>query len=180
MTATDEIEQVIEELADIGGAYVVLEMKVADSAPQINPKIFSSRTPKSLLRTFQQFQGNSRGRSAALHGFAAEQFADALLHLFGGIDRVGQRKNLVRLRVAFANQALDAVGQDRRFAGACASDDEHRAMDVFDGFALAIIGDEWGGTRIELRNRHFWSAYHLRVRKIVRVRKILKMPCFGL
>ena len=79
---------------------------------------------------------------------AAEQLAHAVAHFVGGIDGVGERENLVRLGVALADQAFDAVGQDRSLAGAGAGDHQHGSVDMFDGFALAIVWSErnWDGS----------------------------------
>ena len=62
-------------------------------------------------------------------------------------DLVGMARYRVLLRaglveppvVAFSDQALDAVGQDRSLAGPSAGNHQHRSVDVLDGFVLAII-----------------------------------------
>ena len=47
-----------------------------------------------------------------VHFPATNQLAHAVAHLLGRIDGVGQREDFVRLGVALANEAFDAVSQD--------------------------------------------------------------------
>jgi hypothetical protein len=66
--------------------------------------------------------------------------------------------------VAFADQALDAMGQHRGLASAGARDHQHGSVDVLDGFALAIVRSERSGAETRLRRRHCeqditWEAH---------------------
>ena len=36
---SDELEQIFEELADVGGTYEVFKMKLADAAAQVDPQV---------------------------------------------------------------------------------------------------------------------------------------------
>ena len=40
MTPAHKLEQIIEELPDVGGANVMLKMQVANAAAQVDPEIF--------------------------------------------------------------------------------------------------------------------------------------------
>ncbi len=58
------------------------------------------------------------------------------------------------MRVPFADQALNAVGQHGSFARSSASHDQHRAVDMLNRFALTIVWGKGSGTRIRLRRPH--------------------------
>jgi hypothetical protein len=53
------------------------------------------------------------------------------------------------------DQVSDAMREHRSFAGSGAGDDEHRPVNVVDGFALAFVRGKAG---VGLRGRHFGSA----------------------
>jgi len=95
---------------------------------------------------------NGLDQASTIQGIAVK-FANALLHLVGGIDGVGQSKDLVASSVSLAHKTLDAMGQNGRFPCACAGDDEHGSIDMFDRFALALIRSK-RGTESRLRDRH--------------------------
>jgi hypothetical protein len=48
--------------------------------------------------------------------------------------------------VSFADQVCDAPGEDGGLPGARAGDDQHRPVNMFDSFALALVGLERAGT----------------------------------
>ena len=65
-----------------------------------------------------------------------------LPHLLGRILGISDGKDLIGPGVAFADQMGDTPGEDGGLACARAGNDQHRSVDVFDGFALALIGLE--------------------------------------
>ncbi len=69
----------------------------------------------------------------------AEEFVDALGHLVGGLVGEGDGEDGVGRDAALLDEIGDAVGDDAGLAGAGAGEDEHRAVDGFDGFALLRI-----------------------------------------
>src|ERR1035441_5375122 len=111
VAAADKLQQVVQELGDIGGADVVLKAQFANAAAQIDPEIFIVEDTEILVDTLQHVEAGVV-EGGGVHFPAANQLAHAVAHLLGGIDGVGQREDLVRLGVAFADQALDAVSQD--------------------------------------------------------------------
>ena len=161
VTAADKIEQIVQKLADVGGADVVLEMQFANAAAKVDPEIFVVEDAEVFVDALEQFEAVVvKGRGVYFP--AANQLADAVTHLAGGVDGIGQREDLVRLGMTFVDQALDTVGQDRGLAGARAGDHQHRSVNVLDGFSLAIIWSERNGAGIRLRWGHPGSGYHLR------------------
>ena len=69
----------------------------------------------------------------------AEQRLDPRAHFLGGFVRERDRQDLVRQRVAVADQVCDAAGDDARLAGAGAGEDQQRSVEVQDRFALLRV-----------------------------------------
>ena len=69
----------------------------------------------------------------------AEHPLEPLAHLAGRLVRERDREDLVRLRAVRADQVGDPMGQHAGLARAGSGDDEQRAVDVQDGFALGRI-----------------------------------------
>ena len=69
----------------------------------------------------------------------AQLLLHPLPHFLGGILGVGDGQDFVGPGVAFADQMGDAPGENGGLARARAGDDQHRPVDVFDGFALALV-----------------------------------------
>jgi hypothetical protein len=90
-----------------------------------------------------------------LNFFPTEQFTDSLPHFRGGIESVGKGHNLAGLRVALADEARNAIHQDRCLPGPRAGHHEHGPMHMLDGLALAIIGNKRRRARSGLQNRHW-------------------------
>ena len=65
---------------------------------------------------------------------------DAVAHFRGRIIGVSKREDFVGASVALFYQASNTARQNRGLAGSCAGEDEHRPMQMLDGFALALIG----------------------------------------
>ena len=74
--------------------------------------------------------------------------ANAITHLSGGGDCVGEGDDLVRPRVALLHQAGNAVDQDRGLARAGSGHDQHRPVNVIDRFALSIVWSERSRMRL--------------------------------
>ena len=68
--------------------------------------------------------------------------ANAGQHLGGGIVGVGEGNDFVGAGVAFADKVGDALNEDGRLPRAGSGDDEHGTGDVFDGLALAFVGND--------------------------------------
>ncbi len=86
--------------------------------------------------------------------FAAEKFADAVAHFVSGISSVGEGKDLVGVSVSLANQAFDAMSENRSLASACTCEHEHGSVDMLDGFALALVGNKGRGAANRFRRGH--------------------------
>ena len=81
-----------------------------------------------------------KGRDAQAGQVGPAQFMlHPLPHFLGRIPGVGDGENFVRPGVPFAHQVGDALGEDGGLARARAGNDQHRPVDVFDGFALAFV-----------------------------------------
>src|ERR1700693_2372369 len=92
--------------------------------------------------------------------FPAEEFAHTVTHLAGGGHRVGEGEDFLWLRVALLGETRDAVNQDRSFSGTGPRNDQHWTVNVLDGFALAIVWEEWSGRRLKFGDSHWGSEYH--------------------
>ncbi len=101
VTAADEIQQVVQELGNIGGADVVLETQFANAATEVDPEILVVEDSEILVHALQQVEAIVV-ESGGVHIPTANQLGDAITHLPGGIDGVGQREDFVRLGVPFA------------------------------------------------------------------------------
>ena len=154
MAAAHKIQQIVQKLRDIRGANVMLKMKLADSAAQVNPKIFVIEHSKIFMNALQHIEAIVV-KGGSVHLLASQQLAYAFAHLVGGISRVGERENLVRISVAFPHQTLDAMRQDGSFPGARAGYDQHGSVNVLNGFTLSIIRSERDRTGVRLRRRHW-------------------------
>ena len=75
----------------------------------------------------------------------AQQFPQAVAHFRRGVDGVGEGQNLAGFGMALANQALNAMGQDRSLARAGPSHHEQRSVDMLDGLTLTIVGSKGCG-----------------------------------
>ena len=84
----------------------------------------------------------------------AEKPANAFAHLAGCGHRIGEGKHFLGLRMFLLDEASDAVNQDRSFSGAGSGHDQHRPVNVRDGFALAIVGNKRGRMRLHFGNSH--------------------------
>ena len=69
----------------------------------------------------------------------AEDFFNALGHLFGGLVGEGDGKDVVGRNAALLYQISNAVSDDARFAGAGAGEQQHGAIDRQDALALLRI-----------------------------------------
>ena len=85
-------------------------------------------------------------------GLAAEQAADALAHLAGGL--VGERdgENLPRIDAFDVDETRDARREHARLSRTGAGEDEQRAVDVKHGLALRRI--QSGGQLFFEQHRH--------------------------
>ena len=160
VAAIDKLQKVTEELADVGSANEIFEMQLTNAAPQVDPHVLLVENAETLVHSLEQPEAIVV-KCRSVHALPAQQPAQAVPHLCRRIDGVGESQDFVRLRVPFADQALNAIGQDRSLAGACARDHEHRSVNMFNGFALAIVWSERSRTRTRLRKRHCESGYHL-------------------
>ena len=85
-------------------------------------------------------------------GLGAEQAADALAHLAGGLVRERHREDLPRVDAFDVDQSRDARRQHARLSRAGAGEDEQRAVDVQHGFPLRRV--EPGGQFFIEQHRH--------------------------
>ena len=76
--------------------------------------------------------------SEASRPLGAQQVADALFHHAGGLVGEGDRENGAG-RDALFDQMRDAIGDDARFAGAGAGQDQKRSFGGDHSFALAFV-----------------------------------------
>jgi hypothetical protein len=72
--------------------------------------------------------------------FMTEERAHPISHLAGSGHGIGKGNNFVWLCLSLLNQASNTMDEDRCFAGAGACDNQHRSVNMVDGFTLAIVG----------------------------------------
>jgi hypothetical protein len=98
MAAAEKVQQVVEELTDIRGADIVLEMKLVNSLAQINPKIFFIEDAKLFSRPLEQaIAVIMEGRRTDL---TTKQMGCPFLHLPRSGHGIRKGKDFIRLRVA--------------------------------------------------------------------------------
>ena len=159
VAAGNEFEEIAQELADVSGANEVLQVKIANATAQVDPEVLLIKNTKIFAAALQQVQAVIV-EGGGVNGFAGEQGAHAISHFSRRITGVGKRQDFVRLRMTFSDEVFDAMRQDGGLAGARSCDYQHGAMDMLDGLALTLVGNERTGTR--LLGRHCGSGYHLR------------------
>ena len=148
MAVPEEGQQIVEELAEPGGANVVVEVQFTDAAAQINPQVLIVHHPEFLAALVEESVAiivKSREPKAGEVG-PAQLLFHPLPHFLRRIPGVGDGKNFVGPGVSFADQVGDAPGEDGGLPGACAGDDQHRPVDMLDSFALALVRLERPGT----------------------------------
>ena len=141
MAVPEEGEQVIEKLAEPGGANVVVQVQFTDTAAQINPQVLivhHPELPAALVEKIVAIFVKGRDAEAGQVG-PAQLLLHPLTHLLGRILGVGDSQNFVGPGVSFANQVGDAPGEDRGLPRARTGDDQHRPVDMLDSFALALV-----------------------------------------
>src|SRR5437868_11579635 len=158
MAAGNEFQEIAQELADIGSSDEMLKVKIANAAAKVNPEILIIKNAKIFAATLQQVQAIVVERGG-VNGFAREQGPHAIAHFSRRITGVGEGQDFVRLRMTFSDQVFDAMRQDGGLAGARSGNYQHGAMNMFNGLALTLVGNERTGTR--LLGRHCCSGYHL-------------------
>ena len=159
MASAHKLQQVVQELGNIGGADIVLEVQFADAASQVDPEIFVVEDTEIFVDSLEHVEAVVV-EGGGVHFLAAQQLAHPIAHFVGGVLGVGERKDLVGIGVALSDQPLNALGQDRSLTCACARHYQHGSVDMLDSFALAIVCNEWSGTEVRLRRRHWESGYH--------------------
>src|ERR1700729_4356036 len=90
--------------------------------------------------------------------FLAEKAGNAVPHFSGGGHGVGESDDFVRLRMAQAHQTRDAIDQDGGLAGSGSRDYQHRAVNMVNRLALAIVREKWLG--FYFGDSHWGSEYH--------------------
>ena len=87
-----------------------------------------------------------------------EQRVHAPAHFFSGGDCVGKRENLLRLGVALMDEASDALDENRSLSSASSRNDQHRSVNVLNGFFLVTVGSKWN--RFQFGISHRGPEYH--------------------
>ena len=152
-----EVKEVIEELADICGAYEILEMQFADALAQVDPQIFVIEHAEFLTATFkEQVAVGVKGSGLQTRDVGTCEFRlHAVPHLFGSILGVSEGEDLIGTRVALPNQACDATSKDGGFAGSRARQHQHGAAEVLDCLPLALVGSELARLQRVFGGRHW-------------------------
>lgn len=148
MAMPDEGEQVVEELADPGGANEVVQFQFADAPAQVDPEVLVVKYTELFAAQVEKIVAILvKGRDPEAGQISpAQLFFHPLAHFLGCVPGVGDGKDFVGTGVAFADKTGDALGQDSGFPGAGPGDDEQRPVDVFDSFPLAFVRLESSGT----------------------------------
>ncbi len=102
----------------------------------------------------RRVEGEDPDRARRLAEHALEPFA----HLPRRLVREGDRKDLVRLHPARADEVSDAIGEDARLAGAGSGDDEKRPFRREDGLPLGLV--QVGEVALGSRDGHAVDATH--------------------
>ncbi len=144
LATTHEIEQAIEELADVGSTDKVFKAQIANTAPQVHPEILVVEHAKTSAATLKQSiaPGMKGAGLQAVEGGPLQFRSHAGHHFRGGIVGIGERNNFVRAGVTFADEIGHALREDGGLPGAGAGDHQHRAINVSDGLLLAFIGND--------------------------------------
>src|ERR1051326_5677740 len=116
-------------------------MQFADVAAEKYPELFIVQNFEVTLFSNQQVVAKG------VKGFDLQSFRvcfaefglDALPHFVGGIDGVGDGKNLVGTSISLFDQSSNAAREDGRFAGTGAGDDQHGPKPMLDGVLLVRI-----------------------------------------
>ena len=148
MAVPEEGQQVIEKLAEPGGANVVVQVQFTDAAAQINPQVLIVHHPEFLAALVEESVAIiMKGRKAKAGEVGpAQLLLHPLPHLLRRILGVGDGQDFVGPGVSFADQMGDAPGEDGGLPRARAGDNQHRPVDMFDSFALALVRLERPGT----------------------------------
>ena len=98
-------------------------------------------------------------KGCGMNRFAHER-TNAVAHLPRRSHRISKGKHLLGLRLSLFGEAGNAVNQHRSFSCTGSSHDQHRPMNVRNGFALAIVGKKRGRMRLRLGDSHRGPEYH--------------------
>ena len=111
VAAPSKFQQVIEKLSGVGGANVVVQSQIADVTAEKDPELFVVENVEvALLRNEQVVAKGVKGFNLQPFGAGFAEFRlDALPHFVGGIDGVGDSKNLVGTSMSRLNQSGDAA-----------------------------------------------------------------------
>jgi hypothetical protein len=137
----EEGKQIIEKFAETGGAYVIVQVQLTNPAAEINPQVLiieHAELPVILDQQFVAVLVKSGDAEAGQTG-PTQLLLHPLPHFLCGIFGIGYSENFIGPGVSFPDQMGDAPGKNCGFASTRSGDDKDRAVDVFDGFALALI-----------------------------------------
>src|SRR6266478_5981993 len=139
-----ELEQIVEELADVGSTHEVLQTQIADTASQEHPEILLvEHTETSAAAVEQSVAPRMEGAGLqAVDGGTLQFLSHASLHLRRGVIGIGERQNFVRASVPFADEASHALREHGGLPRAGSGDHQHRTMNVSNGLLLAFIGED--------------------------------------
>src|SRR5215467_2971320 len=126
MAAPDEVEEIIEEFSDVGGAHKIIQAQLAEVTAEKNPQLFIVEDFEFAIRTDQQVVAIvvKRRDPDRLGSGATQGVAQTCAHLVGGVYRVGERENLVGTGISLPDQMRDAACEDGCFTRACARDQQ--------------------------------------------------------
>src|SRR5216684_2097815 len=144
MTAIKEIAQVFKKLTQVRRLDKTLQPKLINALPQKDVDIFGKEQGKILAGALEDAKAVSMKRAGKNRRFAAQALCHTLLQFVGGIVSKSNRQDFFRLGVALLNQPGNALHQNSRLTGACASQHQHGTVQVFNRALLCRIGREFG------------------------------------
>jgi hypothetical protein len=148
MTVPHELEQVFQKFAHAGGTDEILEVQFAETPAQVDPEVLvvehfklTAVFPEEVVAILVKSRDTKAGDI-----ISKQFFLYPLPHLLCRILGIGDGENFIGMGVAPADQVGNALGEDGGLPRARAGDDHHGAMDMFDSFALTLVGFERPGT----------------------------------
>jgi hypothetical protein len=144
LASAHEVGQIVEELADIGGADEELQIQFANAPAEVHPKIGIFKQAKMLAMADKKFVAvgvEGLGLELGKVG-TAELQADAFSHFLGGVLGVSNGQDFFRTNPFITNQSRNATDEDRGLAGTGTGNHQHGPVNMLNRLTLAVIRKE--------------------------------------
>src|SRR5271157_880849 len=176
MAAAEEIHQVAQKFARVGGLDEAIKPHLANAAAQQNEQVLvieqskldsgvaQKRKAIGVKRVGLQTGLEQPGGSALRPQVRVKNAGSASNQFGGAITGVGDGENFVRLCLSGVDEMRDASREDGSLAGTSARDHQHGAMYMLDGLPLArrwresVMSVTAHGSRITKKKRRYHYA----------------------